>query len=108
MNCAGCAGSGRRTYGSTATWRGGIGGQAITVDTCNRCWGSGDSAAPGENQRHAEIKASEAYRQRLAADPAFRWKQRARMFARRARNHRLNYRELQKEIHRLHQKIRSA
>ncbi len=40
--CARCRGLGVRTYGSTATWRGGIGGQAMTTGVCDRCWGSGD------------------------------------------------------------------
>lgn len=41
--CKMCGGSGVRVYGSTATWRGGIGGAAITPDQCDRCWGSGDA-----------------------------------------------------------------
>jgi len=40
--CPECDGSGKITYGSTATYRGGIGGQALTLDICNKCWGSGD------------------------------------------------------------------
>jgi homoaconitase/3-isopropylmalate dehydratase large subunit len=44
--CIKCGGLGTRTYGSTATWRGGIGGQQMTTDVCDRCWGSGD-----ENRR---------------------------------------------------------
>ena len=40
--CKKCGGSGYRSYPSTATWHGGIGGQAITRGICNRCWGSGD------------------------------------------------------------------
>lgn len=39
--CPECGGAGVRAYGSTATWRGGVGGQAITNDVCNKCWGSG-------------------------------------------------------------------
>ena len=39
--CASCGGHGSRAYGSTATWRGGAGGQAITSDVCDKCWGSG-------------------------------------------------------------------
>ena len=40
--CEECGGLGVKVYGDTSTWRGGIGGQAITNDVCNRCWGSGD------------------------------------------------------------------
>ena len=40
--CEVCGGWGVVTYGSTATWRGGIGGQAMTPGVCDRCWGSGD------------------------------------------------------------------
>jgi len=40
--CKSCGGWGVVTYSSTATWRGGIGGQAMTPGVCDRCWGSGD------------------------------------------------------------------
>lgn len=40
--CERCHGLGVRSYSNTATWRGGIGGQAFTRDTCDTCWGSGD------------------------------------------------------------------
>lgn len=49
--CPRCGGSGRRVYGSTATWRGGMGGAACTDDVCDECWGSGDSNRPGANLR---------------------------------------------------------
>src|SRR5690606_40467801 len=39
--CELCHGLGVRAYGSTATWRGGAGGQAITSDGRDRGWGSG-------------------------------------------------------------------
>jgi hypothetical protein len=41
VSCSKCGGTGYRAYGSTATWTGGIGGQAITSDVCDNCWGSG-------------------------------------------------------------------
>lgn len=41
--CRACGGSGVRTYGSTSTWRGGVGGQTITSGVCDKCWGSGDA-----------------------------------------------------------------
>lgn len=38
--CKNCGGAGVTTYGSTATWRGGVGGQTITTGVCDKCWGS--------------------------------------------------------------------
>lgn len=49
--CGRCGGAGTRTYGSTATWHGGIGGQTITTDICDRCWGSGVENKPWLNLR---------------------------------------------------------
>lgn len=49
--CATCGGSGRRTYGSTATWRGGIGGARMTADVCDACWGTGDAGQRGVDLR---------------------------------------------------------
>ena len=40
--CPKCGGIGKRAYPNTTTWRGGIGGQTVTVDICDKCWGSGD------------------------------------------------------------------
>jgi len=40
--CETCHGSGVVTYGSTSTWRGGIGGCAMTDGVCDVCWGSGN------------------------------------------------------------------
>ena len=51
VQCSECGGSGEKAYGSTATWRGGIGGQMITNAVCNKCWGSGDEANPGPDPR---------------------------------------------------------
>ena len=53
--CTECGGSGIRVYGSTATWRGGIGGQAITHDVCDRCWGSGRADKPWTNLRKKQM-----------------------------------------------------
>jgi len=41
--CPSCSGRGRRAYGSTSIWMGGIGGQQITSGICDECWGSGDT-----------------------------------------------------------------
>jgi hypothetical protein len=40
--CGECSGLGVKGYGSTATWHGGVGGQAMTSGVCDHCWGSGD------------------------------------------------------------------
>jgi hypothetical protein len=42
--CRECNGSGYKVYGSTATWRGGVGGQAMTTSVCDVCWGSGSKS----------------------------------------------------------------
>lgn len=44
--CKKCGGSGKIAYSDITTWRGDIGGQSLTVDVCNACWGSGDRSAP--------------------------------------------------------------
>ena len=49
--CPTCGGRGRRSYPSTATWHGGIGGQMITGDVCDTCWGSGDADRHWTNLR---------------------------------------------------------
>lgn len=49
--CQECGGAGVKAYGSTATWRGGIGGQMITNDVCNKCWGSGSRSLPWPSHR---------------------------------------------------------
>jgi len=49
--CKNCGGSGVTAYASTSTWRGGIGGTAITVDVCDKCWGSGVASRPWFNLR---------------------------------------------------------
>jgi len=49
--CERCGGRGFRTYASTATWRGGIGGSALTDDVCDKCWSTGRSDRTGPNLR---------------------------------------------------------
>lgn len=49
--CPKCLGDGEILYPSTSTWRGGIGGSAITEGTCDRCWGTGNHKQPGQNLR---------------------------------------------------------
>ena len=49
--CPECGGSGVKTYGSTATWHGGVGGQAMTMGVCDKCWGSGDKHHPWPSHR---------------------------------------------------------
>ena len=52
--CPKCSGRGRRAYGSTATWRGGVGGQMITDAVCDECWGTGEKSRKGANLREME------------------------------------------------------
>jgi hypothetical protein len=52
--CDKCQGVGSRSYSSTATWRGGVGGQSFTVDVCDKCWGSGDMSRPWADIRKME------------------------------------------------------
>lgn len=40
--CEKCGGAGVYSYANTTTFHHGAGGQAITSDVCDRCWGSGD------------------------------------------------------------------
>lgn len=49
--CKRCSGSGIAAYGSASTWRGGISGQVITSDVCDKCWGSGNAEKPWVNLR---------------------------------------------------------
>lgn len=58
--CKGCGGSGVRVYGSTSTWRGGIGGQAMTHGVCDTCWGSGETN-PWVNLKKLEAHISGLY-----------------------------------------------
>ena len=53
--CAECSGFGVKTYGSTSTWRGGIGGRMITSGVCDRCWGTGDEDNRGVSYRQIEM-----------------------------------------------------
>jgi len=65
--CKTCGGMGKRCYGNTSTWRGGIGGQAMTTGVCNKCWGSGSTSVPGANLKkmEGEIKSLRAKVKRL-------------------------------------------
>ena len=49
--CWHCGGSGVKVYGSTSTWRGTAGGQQVTTDVCDKCWGSGKENKPWTNLR---------------------------------------------------------
>lgn len=61
--CTRCNGSGVRNYGSTSTWRGGIGGAAITQGVCDTCWGTGDARRVGVDLRAQR----DGERERIAA-----------------------------------------
>ena len=58
--CQKCNGAGTVMYGSTSTWRGGIGGSAMTHDVCDKCWGSGSRF-----KTWADLRAVEAELKRL-------------------------------------------
>jgi hypothetical protein len=51
IGCRACGGAGERTYSDTSTWRGGVGGQQMTVGICDRCWGTGRTDRTGPNLR---------------------------------------------------------
>lgn len=40
-----------RVYANTSTWRYRIGGQVLTEDVCDICWGTGNEKQPGQNLR---------------------------------------------------------
>lgn len=66
--CSTCSGYGRRMYSSTATWRGGMGGAAMTVSVCDKCWGTGRSDRSGPDLRKMEAALHDATRKRQAED----------------------------------------
>lgn len=66
--CPRCQGGGVRWYSSTATWRGGMGGCAMTTDVCDECWGSGRTDRIWANIRKLEQQA----RDRVVID-GLRW-----------------------------------
>jgi hypothetical protein len=51
VDCERCVGRGIRSYGSTSTWAGGIGGCEITTDVCDSCWGTGRNDRTGTDLR---------------------------------------------------------
>ena len=61
--CERCGGYGSIVYGNTATWRGGIGGNALTAGVCDHCWGSGDADKPWPSWR--ELDAARAREAKL-------------------------------------------
>jgi hypothetical protein len=54
--CHVCHGTGSKLYGSTSTWRGGVGGCSMTWGVCDHCWGSGDEHEKWANLRSLESK----------------------------------------------------
>jgi len=49
--CTKCSGWGVKAYGQTCTWHGGVGGNVITSDVCDECWGSGNKNRKWTNLR---------------------------------------------------------
>ena len=60
--CTGCGGVGRKSYPSTATWAGGIGGQAVTDGICDKCWGTGRTDRTGADLRRIRARLAVAER----------------------------------------------
>ena len=60
--CAGCSGSGVKVYCNTATWVGGIGGNAMTAAICDKCWGSGNKHRPWADLRELRRERDELRR----------------------------------------------
>lgn len=58
--CKACDGYGQRAYTSTALWRGGVGGQAMTGGVCDKCWGTGRTDETGPDLRSMEAAARAA------------------------------------------------
>ena len=52
--CPECGATGTKTYGSSATWSGGVGGQMMTNSVCDKCWGSGSKSRPWASWRQRE------------------------------------------------------
>lgn len=69
--CDRCNGAGVFSYGNTATWRGGAGGNMVTLDVCNACWGSGDQERKGCDLRRLRAELDEAQRRRGIENEAF-------------------------------------
>jgi hypothetical protein len=67
--CKDCGGAGIKAYGDTSTWHRGIGGQMITNDVCDKCWGSGSKTRAWRSARKIESdeRASADLRSQLAA-----------------------------------------
>ena len=54
VSCHRCGGYGTHTYGSGSTWRGGVGGQMMTMDVCDVCWGTGRNDEIGHDLRRCK------------------------------------------------------
>ena len=57
--CAACDGSGVKVYSNTSTWRKSIGGNMMSADVCDRCWGAGRADEPWTNLRELFAKMDE-------------------------------------------------
>lgn len=66
--CPGCGASGVKAYPSSATWHGGVGGQTLTQDVCDQCWGSGDKRRPWPNRREIGAKFQELAKRAASAE----------------------------------------
>lgn len=63
--CERCGGAGMCAYANTSTWRHGMGGQAITNDVCDVCWGSGSESRHWPSWRVRTTDNSAGYRSEI-------------------------------------------
>jgi hypothetical protein len=71
--CKGCRGMGIKAYGNTSTWRHSFGGNAITHDVCEDCWGSGSTSRPWPSWREREQREAESAARIAESGPAESW-----------------------------------
>lgn len=94
--CPACSGYGLKTYGDTTTWMHGIGGQMMTEDVCDTCWGSGTTDRTGTDLRKVKAHIAKLERERDAARAEVKlWEKRDEV---KAMSHELAVRERQAEI----------
>lgn len=65
VGCPECGGTGYKGYANTSTWRHSIGGNAITEDVCDVCWGTGRNDIKGIDLRKARNELINEYKEAL-------------------------------------------
>ena len=69
--CKKCGGTGEYSYPDTATWHRGLGGQSITEDVCDKCWGTGRNDKIGLNLRKERDWGQREWEQHLSECSGF-------------------------------------